>query len=108
MENFAIIFGMENPTNTNKRLKVYLETSFVSYLTGDATVDAKVAADQAFTRLWWRHPMSDTSIVDEVREIRHRIAEECENNLQKITAYANEIAKRLGFRQQEESLMSTH
>ncbi|MBQ2624637.1 MAG: hypothetical protein IJC66_08135 [Kiritimatiellae bacterium] len=52
--------------------------------------------------------MSDTSIVDEVREIRHRIAEECENNLQKITAYANEIAKRLGFRQQEESLMSTH
>ena len=53
MENFAIIFGMENPTNTNKRLKVYLETSFVSYLTGDATVNAKVAADQAFTRLWW-------------------------------------------------------
>ena len=42
--------------------------------------------------------MSDTSIIDEVREIRHRIAEECENNLQKITAYANEVAERLGFR----------
>lgn len=35
------------------RLKVYLETSFVSYLTGGATLDAKIAADQAYTRLWW-------------------------------------------------------
>lgn len=52
--------------------------------------------------------MSDTSIIDEVREIRHRIAEECENNLQKITAYANEVAERLGFRRQDESLMSAH
>ena len=52
--------------------------------------------------------MSDTSIVDEVRKIRHRIAEECENNLQKITAYANEVARRLGFHQQDESLMSAH
>ena len=44
---------MENSLNTNMRLKVYLETSFVSYLTGDATVNAKIAVDQAFTRLWW-------------------------------------------------------
>ena len=35
------------------RLKVYIETSFVSYLTGGPTSDAKVASDQAFTRKWW-------------------------------------------------------
>ena len=29
------------------KLKVYLETSFVSYLTGGATPNAKIAADQA-------------------------------------------------------------
>ena len=32
------------------KLKVYLETSFVSYLTGGATPNAKIAADQAYTR----------------------------------------------------------
>ena len=36
-----------------ERLKVYLETSFVSYLTGGPTSDAKIASDQAFTRKWW-------------------------------------------------------
>lgn len=41
--------GMEK----GEKLKVYLETSFVSYLTGGATADAKIAADQAYTRLWW-------------------------------------------------------
>ena len=35
------------------KLKVYLETSFVSYLTGGPTSDAKIASDQAFTRKWW-------------------------------------------------------
>lgn len=35
------------------KLKVYLETSFVSYLTGGATPNAKIAADQAYTRQWW-------------------------------------------------------
>ena len=35
------------------RLKVYIETSFVSYLTGGPTSDAKIASDQAFTRKWW-------------------------------------------------------
>lgn len=33
--------------------KVYLETSFVSYLTGAVTSNAKIAADQAWTRKWW-------------------------------------------------------
>ena len=36
-----------------EKLKVYLETSFVSYLTGGGTPNAKIAADQAYTRLWW-------------------------------------------------------
>ena len=35
------------------KLRVYLETSFVSYLTGGATPNAKIAADQAYTRQWW-------------------------------------------------------
>ena len=34
-------------------LKVYLESSFISYLTGGSTPNAKIAADQAFTRQWW-------------------------------------------------------
>ena len=37
-----------------KKLKVYLESSFVSYLTGRETDDAKIAADQAHTRRWMR------------------------------------------------------
>ena len=32
--------------------KVYLETSFVSYLTGDETTDALISARQAYTRKW--------------------------------------------------------
>jgi hypothetical protein len=35
------------------RLRVYLETSFVSYLVGGPTSDAKIASDQAFARKWW-------------------------------------------------------
>ena len=35
------------------RAKVYLETSFVSYLLGKATTDVKISADQAWTRKWW-------------------------------------------------------
>ena len=36
-----------------EKLKVYVETSFVCYLTGDPTLNAKIAADQAYTRQWW-------------------------------------------------------
>lgn len=32
---------------------VYLETSFVSYLTGWASADEKVVCDQSATRRWW-------------------------------------------------------
>ncbi|MBQ6339521.1 MAG: hypothetical protein IJI36_10275 [Kiritimatiellae bacterium] len=52
--------------------------------------------------------MSDTALIDEVREIRHHIAAECENNLEKITRYAKEIAQRLGFQPHDLRQMSTH
>lgn len=45
---------MKNTNMKTARLKVYLESSFVSYLTGRETDDAKIAADQAYTRLWMR------------------------------------------------------
>ena len=37
-----------------EKLKVYLESGFVSYLTGRETDDAKIAADQAHTRRWMK------------------------------------------------------
>ncbi|MCQ2367845.1 MAG: type II toxin-antitoxin system VapC family toxin [Kiritimatiellae bacterium] len=40
------------------KLKVYLESSFVSYVTGMATSNAKIAADQAYTRQWWEEERS--------------------------------------------------
>ena len=36
-----------------KRAKVYLETSFISYMVGKDTTNAKIAAEQAWTRKWW-------------------------------------------------------
>lgn len=36
-----------------QKLKVYLETSFVSYLTGGETDNVRIASDQAYSRLWW-------------------------------------------------------
>ena len=44
------------------KLKVYLETSFVSYLTGGATPNAKIAADQAYTRQWWEIEKSKVDV----------------------------------------------
>ena len=44
------------------KLKVYLETSFVSYLTGGATPNAKIAADQAYTRLWWERERTEVDV----------------------------------------------
>ena len=35
------------------KLKVYLETSFVNYLTGRLTSNVKIASEQAYTRQWW-------------------------------------------------------
>lgn len=45
---------MNAESNISSPLKVYLESSFVSYLTGRPTTDARVAANQAYTRQWWR------------------------------------------------------
>ena len=38
--------------------------------------------------------MSDTAIIDEVRIARHQLAEECGNDLRKITARAKEMTSR--------------
>ena len=44
------------------KLKVYVETSFVCYLTGDQTANAKISADQAYTRQWWSEEKSACSV----------------------------------------------
>ena len=44
------------------KLKVYAETSFVCYLTGDQTANAKISADQAYTRQWWSEEKSACSV----------------------------------------------
>lgn len=55
----------------NDCLKVYLESSFISYLTGRDTADVKIAESQAYTRLWWRderekcHVFASRFVVDE-------------------------------------------
>ena len=51
-----------------KRLKVYCETSFWSYLTGRPTKDEKVARDQALTLKWWDEvaPLCDIYISQHV------------------------------------------
>lgn len=48
------------------RLKVYLETSFISYLTGGPTADMIIAKNQAWTRQWWEieRPKCDVFISD--------------------------------------------
>ena len=45
--------------------------------------------------------MSDTYLIDEVRAVRHLIAEECGNDLEKIALHAQEAADRLGFKSAE-------
>ena len=36
-----------------RRAKVYLETSFISYMVGKDTSNVKIASEQAWTRKWW-------------------------------------------------------
>lgn len=45
-----------------KRLKIYCETSFWSYLTGRPTTDEKVARWQAYTLKWWKEIASRCDI----------------------------------------------
>ena len=51
-----------------KRQKVYLETSFVSYLTGRATTREPVASWQAASRQWWEavRPSCDLFVSEHV------------------------------------------
>ena len=57
-----------------KRAKVYLETSFISYMVGKDTTNAKIAAEQAWTRKWWDEiaPTCDVFVsnfvIDEARD----------------------------------------
>ncbi len=56
-----------------KRQKVYLETSFVSYLTGRATTREPIASWQAASRQWWEavRPSCDLFVSEHVlNEIR--------------------------------------
>ena len=56
-----------------KRLKVYIETSFVSYLTGRATTREPIASWQAASRQWWEavRPNCDLFVSEHVwNEIR--------------------------------------
>ena len=50
--------------------RVYIETSFLSYLTGRPTRDMIIAAHQQLTRQWWeeRSPAFDLVISELVRE----------------------------------------
>ena len=52
------------------RLKVYLETSFVSYLTGRPTTREPIASWQAASRQWWAAvaPSCDLFVSDYVQE----------------------------------------
>ncbi len=54
----------------DKRLKVYLETSFVSYLTGRPTTREPIASWQAASRQWWAAvaPSCDLFVSDYVHE----------------------------------------
>ena len=53
-----------------KRAKVYLETSFISYMVGKDTTNVKIASEQAWTRKWWAEiaPTCDVFVSDFVLE----------------------------------------
>lgn len=42
--------------------RIYLETSFVSYMVGKDTTNVKVATDQAWTRRWWEEIAPNCSV----------------------------------------------
>ena len=46
--------GKQPMEDVKKRLKVYCETTFWSYLAGRQTTDEKIARDQAITLKWWQ------------------------------------------------------
>lgn len=54
--------------SNEKKLKVYIETSFVSYLTGRATTREPIASWQATSRQWWEavRPSCDLFVSEHV------------------------------------------
>lgn len=85
---------------------VYLETSFVSYLTGRTSPDPQVALNQAATRRWWENERcncllrASSLVVREAdrgdadqRRLRAEILAETE--LIPVTAEAERLARRL-------------
>ena len=72
-----------------KKLKVYCETTFWSYLAGRQTTDEKIARDQAFTLKWWQEiaPKCDIYISQYVGiESARGNAEMAERRLQCMTS----------------------
>ena len=72
-----------------KKLKVYCETTFWSYLVGRQTTDEKIARDQAFTLKWWQEiaPKCDIYISQYVGiESARGNAEMAERRLQCMTS----------------------
>ena len=53
-----------------KKAKVYLETSFISYMVGKDTSNVKIASEQAWTRKWWEEiaPTCDVFVSNFVLE----------------------------------------
>jgi len=73
------------------RLKVYLETSFVSYLTGRPTTKEPIAAWQAASRQWWAAvaPLCDLFVSGYViKEAKKGNSEQVEQRLQAIEGLA--------------------
>ena len=74
-----------------KRLKVYLETSFVSYLTGRPTTKEPIAAWQAASRQWWAAvaPSCDLFVSGYViKEAKKGNPDQVEQRLQAINGLA--------------------
>ncbi len=85
------------------KLKVYLETSFVSYLTGLATTDAKVAADQAWTRKWWEQERDKCDVyvsvytLNEASRGRAELSEKRTVAIKDVKVVSDELEKELSL-----------
>jgi len=67
------------------KLRVYLETSFVSYLTGGATSNVQIASAQAYTRQWWEEERAECDVFASV----YTVAESAKGAAEKAKARAD-------------------
>lgn len=75
-----------------KRLKVYCETSFWSYLNGGRTPFSHIAVKQAFTALPWFIDLNAYDpVLKEIFAIRRKISEQYGHNVYRL---AEAVAKR--------------